>query len=168
MRWGVRHFWVYSSAVDMPGKMALGSKIKLNTQVFQSWDLKEKSAFTFSSPHLFPPPLAVLHSPFFFFVPFLLFPVFFPESLCEEIPLGGSMELVLWEKSIRKQNLKIVWLFQDMNATILRKSFCIFRTSTNWEERWQMASGDVDAWKTDKTCPDRAVGIYFTLNVFSP
>lgn len=31
-----------------------------------------------------------------------------------------------------------------------------------------MASGDVDAGKTGKTCPDRTVGIYFTLNVFSP
>lgn len=30
-----------------------------------------------------------------------------------------------------------------------------------------MVSGDVDAWQTGKTCPDRAVGIYFTLNVFS-
>ena len=30
-----------------------------------------------------------------------------------------------------------------------------------------MVSEDVDAWQTGKACPDRAVGIYFTLNVFS-
>ena len=76
---------------------------------------------------------------FFVFIPFLLFPTIFPESFCEEIPLGGSMELVLSEKSIRKQNLKIVWLFQDMNATILRKSFLYFQNF--YKLRGEMTNG---------------------------
>lgn len=55
-------------------------------------------------------------------------------------------------------------LFQDINATILRKlKKYIFRASTNWEEKWQTASGDADMWQTGKTCPDRTVGtlVYF-------
>ena len=72
-----------------------GVKDKVKYSSFPIMRFERKKCFYFFFPHLPPPPLAVLHSPFFFFVPFLLFPAFFPESFCEEIPLGGSMELVL-------------------------------------------------------------------------
>lgn len=99
--------------------------------------MKEKKCFTFSSPHLSSPSCC---SPFSLL---LLCPLPSLSHLLSWIllwrnPTGWKHGASFMRKSIRKQNLKIVWLFQDMNATILRKSFCIFRTS---KLRGEMTNG---------------------------
>lgn len=76
-------------------------------------------------------------------------------------PIGWSMELVLPEKSNRKQHLQIRLLFQYIMLLFLESGFFFFLELLQIERRnnkW-----NVDMWQIGKTCPDRTVDtfVYF-------